>query len=95
MKLKQIFGNKRIIGLAGEKHTGKTNNLISLVVKFRKDNKDTPVYAYGLPDSVMKYLKKLNVREVSSLSHLVRKKSCLLLVDEFQKLRLIQVLISF
>jgi len=87
-KLKEIFGDKRIVGLAGEKSSGKTNNLVRLVKDFRNKKKDVEIYAYGMPTMVMDYLKELNVEEISSLKHLVHKKNCILLIDEFQKLKL-------
>lgn len=88
-RLKQVFGDKRIVGLAGMKHTGKTNNLASLIVDFREKNKDIPIYAYGLPEEVIEYLRSAqNVREISQLSHLLKKKDCFLIIDEFQKLKL-------
>jgi len=88
-KLSKIFGKKRIIALAGNKHTGKTNNLIHLIEDFRKYNKTTEIYSYGLPGSVQKYLKlNYKVQEISSLTHLVKKKDCIIIVDEFQKLKL-------
>lgn len=88
MQLKKIFKDCRIVGLAGEKNSGKTNNLIYLIKEFRAKNKEVPIYAYGMPDMVMKFLKKLNVKEISSLKHLVKKKDCIIIVDEFQKLKL-------
>jgi len=87
-KLKEIFGNGRILGLAGIKNSGKTNNLVSLIVDYRKYHVDTPIYAFGMPNEVMEFLKKIGVKEISSLKHLVKKKSCLLILDEFQKLKL-------
>ena len=86
--LKKAFGKKRIIALAGNKNSGKTNNLVYLIKQFRKHNKKTPIYAYGMPLEVMQYLKHLKVREISRLTHLVKKKGCLLILDEYQKLKL-------
>ena len=88
MKLGTIFGKCRIVALAGEKSTGKTNNLVSLIVDYRKYNKTTKIYAYGMPESVMKYLVKLNVEEISSISHLIGKENSILILDEFQRLKL-------
>jgi hypothetical protein len=89
MKLQKIFGNKRIVGLAGDKDTGKTNNLVELVIDLRAKNKEVEIYAYGIEEGVMKILKeKYNVIEISSLRHLIGKKDCILLLDEFQKLKL-------
>lgn len=88
MKLKEIFENARIVALAGDKNTGKTNNLISLIVDYRKKKPNTPIYVYGMPSAVIKYLNRYNVQEISSLSHMVHKKDCLLVLDEFQKLKL-------
>jgi hypothetical protein len=88
-KLAEIFKNSRIVALAGEKNSGKTNNLIYLIKEFRETDKKTPIYVFGMPDSVMKYLRtKLNVKEISQLRHLIQKKDCLLILDECQKLKL-------
>ena len=87
-KLGMIFGKDRIIALAGEKNTGKTNNLISLIVDYRKTNTKTPIFAYGMAPSVMDYLKTIGVRELSEMSHLIGKKDCIIVLDEFQKLKL-------
>lgn len=87
-KMKEIFGNERIVGLAGDKNSGKTNNLVRLIVDYRKDYPDTKVFAYGMPEEVMKFLTKYNVVELSSLKQMNKKKECILIVDEFQKLKL-------
>jgi len=86
--IKQAFGDKRIIALAGIKNSGKTNNLVSLIRDLRIKNNKTPVYAYGMPYSVMCYLKDLGVKEISSLRHLINKTDCILILDECQKLKL-------
>src|SRR3990167_1937142 len=87
-KIKQVFGNKRIVGLAGEMSTGKTNNLVALIVDLKKEKKDVKVYSYGMPDKVQEYLNKLNVKEISSLKQMVYKKDCLLVIDQFERLNL-------
>jgi len=87
-KLKNIFKDCKIVGLAGIKNSGKTNNLIHLIKDYRKLKPDTNVYAYGMPVNVMTYLKDFGVREISSLRHLVHKKDCILIIDEFQRLKL-------
>jgi len=88
-KLRCLFGDKRIIGIAGEKSSGKTNNIVSLIIDFLGKKPDVPVYCYGLPKETMEYLAKdYGVREISGLTQLVRKKNCLLVIDEFQKLKL-------
>jgi len=88
VKLKTVFKDCRIVGLAGIKNSGKTNNLVSLIEDYRQKNKDTAIFAYGMPVSVMKHLKRLGVKEISSMRHLVHKKNCILILDEFQKLKL-------
>ncbi len=88
-KLNKIFKGVRIVGLAGLKNSGKTNNLISLIVDYRKTHKEEQIFAFGLNESVMNFLsKKYNVIEISSLRHLVGKKDCLIILDEFQRLKL-------
>ncbi len=88
-KLNKIFKGARIVGLAGLKHTGKTNNLVSLIVDYRRTHKEEQIYAFGLNEDVMNYLeKKFNVIEISSLRHLVGKKDCICVIDEFQRLKL-------
>lgn len=87
IKLKTLFGDYRVVGLAGEKSSGKTNNLISLIEDFRSENKETKIYVYGLDEICLKYLKKFNnIFEVSSLEQLSDKENCLIIIDEFQKL---------
>lgn len=86
--LKKVFGDKRIVGLAGERHSGKTNTLCYLIVDYRKHKPQTPIYVFGMPCEVMTFLKKYNVQEISNLKHLVHKKDCILILDEFQKLNL-------
>ncbi len=87
--LKTIFKKCRIVGLAGNKNTGKSNNLIYLIQQLRLRNKDVPIYVYGMPDMVMTYLsKQLKVKEISSLRQLIGKRDCLLVLDEFQRLKL-------
>ena len=86
--LKEIFGDQRIIALAGEKHSGKTNNLIYLIKDLRQKMPTLPIYVYGMPQDVMQYLKTLKVEEISELKHLLGKKNCVLILDEYQKLKL-------
>jgi len=88
MKLKTIFKDCRIVGLAGEKNGGKTNNLISMLLEYRKGNKITPIYVYGMGAKVIEYLKKYNIYAISSLKHLIDKENCILAIDEAQKLKL-------
>lgn len=88
MKLiKQVFGNERILGLCGEKNTGKTNNLVYLLSTIPK-SKRQKVYFYGFPESVSQYLLKNGYKEIDSLNQLVGKTGCLIVIDEFQKLKL-------
>jgi len=87
-ELKEIFGEERIVGLAGDKNSGKTNNLVRLIVDYREQRKDVLIYAYGMPKEVMKFLKKYNVKEISSLKQMIKKRNCILILDEMQKLRL-------
>ena len=89
-ELKEIFGEERIVGLAGDKNSGKTNNLVRLIVDYREQRKDVLIYAYGMPKEVMKFLKKYNVKEISSLKQMIKKRNCILILDEMQKLRLIR-----
>lgn len=89
MILKEIFKDCRVVALAGEKNSGKTNNLVYLLKQLREKNKDIKIYAYGMEKGVMDYLsKELKIKEISSLSHIVGKKNCLLILDEFQGLKL-------
>lgn len=88
MKIKDIFNDNRIIGFAGQKHSGKSNNLVALIRDFRKENNTTPIYVYGFGHEVTEYLRQFDVIEVSSLKHIVNKKDCILIIDECQRLRL-------
>jgi hypothetical protein len=87
--LKMVFGDTRIVGLAGEKNSGKTNNLMALLKNFRETNKTTPIYVYGLNNITLEWVMKLgNVSEVSSLDQLSNKENSLMILDEVQRLKL-------
>lgn len=87
--IKKIFGEKRIIGYAGNRNCGKTNNLVALVRKFREGNKGTKIYIFGFDTETTNYLKKLgNVFVISELKHLVGKSDSVFILDEIQKLKL-------
>lgn len=88
MKFEKIFRGLRIIGFAGDRHTGKSNNLVSLILDFKKYNNKTPIYVYGFNREINKFLKGKGVIEVSTLKQITLKKDCILIIDEFQKLRL-------
>lgn len=90
MKIKTLFGNERICGLAGNKSSGKTNNLIALIDDFKKYNPITPIYVFGLSQTIMNYLNEKydNIKEFSKLTHLVELRNSLIIIDEFQKLKL-------
>lgn len=87
-ELKKIFGDKRIVALVGEKNSGKTNNLVRLILEYREERKDVPIYAYGMQPEVMKFLTKFDVQEISCMKHLIQKKNCILILDEVEKLKL-------
>jgi hypothetical protein len=90
MLLKEVFGGYRIAALAGDKSTGKTNNLMALLKDFREHNKETPIYVYGIDEPTLEWAKKElgKVYEFSSLDQLTNKRNCLVVADEFQKLKL-------
>lgn len=88
-KLKQIFGKNRIVGLCGTRNCGKTNNIAALIKEFRKTNKETEIYLYGMDQVTMTYLKRFGkVYEISTLQQLAEKKCALICLDEFQDLKL-------
>ncbi len=71
---KKIFDEKhRIVAMPGDKDSGKTNNIVRAIIEYRKDRKDVPIYAFGLPVEVMKFLTKFNVTEISSLKQMIKK----------------------
>ena len=87
--MKDIFGENKIIGLAGSKNSGKTNNLMQALKQFRETNKESPIYVYGLDNHTLIWVKTLgNVFEISSLKQLSNKKNALFVLDEFQRLHL-------
>lgn len=86
--LEQIFGDKRIVGFAGEKNCGKTNNLIAILKDFRKVEKDTRIYVFGLNGLALEFVKNLgNVEEISEINQLSSVENSLIIIDEFQKLK--------
>ena len=87
--IKELFGEFRIVGLAGDKSSGKTNNLMALIEEFRQINKTTNIYVFGLNEITIKWLKRFNnIFEISSLAQLSDKENSLIIIDEFQKLKL-------
>ena len=88
MTFKEIFKDCRIAALGGNRHTGKTNNIFFMIKELRKENKELMIYAYGMPEGLTPLLIELDVLEISSLSQMVNKKDSLIIVEEFQKLRL-------
>jgi len=89
MEIKKLFGDCRIVALAGERNVGKTNNIMALLKDFRKTNKKTEIYVYGLDEITTKWALKLgNAFEVSNLEQLSNKENSLIILDEFQRLRL-------
>ena len=90
MKLREVFGGKRIVGLAGAKNSGKTNNLLALIKDFRQYKKDVPIYVFGLEQAALDWLAKnfKGIYEVSTLNQLSNKRNSLIVVDEMQILKL-------
>lgn len=89
MKIKELFEDFRIASIAGEKNSGKTNNLMSLIKEFRETNKDTEIYIYGVDETTINWAKKLGkVFEISSLGQLSDKENVLIILEEFQRLKL-------
>lgn len=85
---KTIFKNHRIAALVGNKNSGKSNNLIAMILEFRKQDSITPIYAFGMELSVMEFLVNHGVKEISSLRQLYNKKDSILIIDEAQLLGL-------
>lgn len=88
--LKRLFGGFRIVGFAGSRNKGKTNNLMDAIRDFRKINQTSHIYYYGLEEDLVNWIKQ-NIPlafEISKLEHLSDKKDCLVVLDEFQKLNL-------
>lgn len=87
-KLKHVFRGSRIVGLAGNRNTGKTNNLVALLLEMRKKQPKTPVYIYGFMGATLNLLKEVGCEVVSSIDQIGTKKDCILVLDEFQRLHL-------
>ena len=84
-----IFKHGKIVALPSLKNTGKTNNLVSMIKQLRDTGNNTPIYTYGFPEELQKYLKKtLKCKIVSSLKQIKKLKNAILICDEFQQLRL-------
>ena len=87
-----MFGKYHIVGFAGSKNEGKTNNLIAAMIDFRKTNKETKIYYYGFDKEVSEWI-SLNISDAEELSSLAQynskdKKKSLFIIDEFQRLQL-------
>ncbi len=63
-KLHDIFKGSRIVGLAGNKNTGKTNNLAQMIKEYREEGYlETEIYVYGLPVDVIKALENIKSKK--------------------------------
>lgn len=87
-KLETIFKGVRIVSLAGNKHTGKTNNIVHLLKEQLTTTPELQVCVFGFEPEVMTYLKGLGCIEISDIRHMVDKKNTLFILDEMQKLHL-------
>lgn len=87
-KFQEIFHDARIVGLAGNKNSGKTNNIAQMIKEYRRVDKKTEIYVYGLPESTLIALKPYNVLEISSIDQLVDKERCIIIIDEMQRLKI-------
>lgn len=87
-KLEQIFNNNRIVALAGNKNSGKTNNIVYLIKEQLLSTPNLTICVYGFEYSVTKYLLSIGCTEISDLRHMVDKKNTLFIIDEMQKLKL-------
>ena len=56
--------------------------------ELRKENKDLMIYAYGMPESLKPLLIELDVLEISSLQQMIKKRGCLFIIEEMQRLKL-------
>src|SRR3990167_8325229 len=88
MSFKEIFKDCRIAALVGNKNCGKTNNLFFLLQELRKENKDLRIYAYGIPSELKPLLIELDILEISSLQQMIKKRGCLFIIEEMQRLKL-------
>ena len=85
---KRIFDDTHIVGLVGIKNCGKTNNLIAMIKEFRETKNQTPIYIYGFKPIITDYLKRYGCTEISEIKHLIGKQNCILICDEYQRLKL-------
>jgi hypothetical protein len=90
MTLKEVFVDCRVVGICGNRNTGKTNNIFFLLNQLRKEkkHKHTKIYAFGLPPSTHAYCKKLNIKLIDGLNQLQGIKDAIIILDEFQLLGL-------
>ena len=84
-----VFDGVRIAALAGEKNTGKTNNLVYLLLDFHKANPDRQIVIFGFNEVTTKYLiDKCKAKVINRLEQLNYYKKALFVLDEAQKLHL-------
>jgi len=88
MLLKKIFKDNRIVGVVGNPNSGKTNNVIFLIKQFIEANPKANVVIYGFNQLSTNYLTKLGCVVVNSLAQISLSQNSLIVLDEFQKLRI-------
>ena len=87
--MEYVFNDCRIAALAGEKNTGKTNNLVYLLLDFHKHNKDVQLVIYGFDEITTELLiNKCKAKVVNHLAQLNEYRNSLFVLDEAQKLEI-------
>lgn len=85
----RLFGQDRIVGLAGVTNCGKTNNLIAIIKEYCEFNPERKIYIFGFDKSARQFMLNFkNVSEFSDLNQLSTVENSLIVIDEFQKLKL-------
>lgn len=89
VSLAQVFKTNRVIGIVGNRSTGKTSlalsKLIELNETLKKAKKTMPVYVFGAETSIRPYLKSQGIRVIYSKEDILdlKLKNCILFIDEF------------
>lgn len=65
-KLSKVFDGARVVTLAGNKNTGKTNNVVHLIKEQREATPKLSICVFGFAPCVMDYLVLLMTYSVSN-----------------------------
>lgn len=93
LSLSELFKKYNVIGLAGNRNTGKTMLILSQLVELKKEHPKTRVFVFGIEESLKKTLKSKGIEWLYSKQDILDLKirDSVIYIDEFASFFSMQV----